>query len=826
MNFLSNIRIRSKLLLIVLLSAAAIATVGLLAYLSGRDALSAAAENALTAVRESKSAQIEDYFERVRSQLVTLAESRTVTEAITDMRASFFAALVENPPDPATRELHMGLVEGFYRDDFLPALAANTSRLLQLEDYLPDIEETVYFQYHYIVDNPQPARAKEQFDAANDGTAYSKVHAVVHPILRSYRQRFGYTDIYLIDPAGTIMYSVRKGIDYATNLRDGAFRGTGLAAAFAGAVAATQPGQITFADFAPYDAVGGSPNSFLATPIFIDGVQGGVLAFQVPIEQINDTMTGGQNWQAEGLGETGEAYVLGSDLFMRSDARPNLEDNAAFVANLRKFGMNNDADQVERFGTAILFHRVPTPPTQAAAAGETGTVTYNHLQVPTLAAYAPLEIPDASWIIVAEIATSEAFASTNRLARLVSITGGGVLLVLILVTVWIGQAINRPISDATQRLREISSGQGDLTQGITVRSRDEIGELARYFNEFQSKLRQIVSAVQQGVARGTNIGESLSSSSSNTSTAISQISRHLADIRQQFETLDTGIAQSTDSATNLKDHIGNLSAQVEKQAEAVNQSSASVEQMSASINSLSAVAEERREKAEELAKLTQTGGEKVQETNRIIADVAETADKMLDTIAIINSIATETNLLSMNAAIEAAHAGDAGCGFAVVADEVRKLAESTSSNAKTISANLQGVVEKVQSALEVSTASGDTFRGISNEVRDVSLTFKELTTSLAELSGAGGEILRAIVSLTEVQEDVRTGSGEMEGNVAEMFTAIQANRQISANVLTGVGEVANGVDEIANSATNVAALGEENREALSQINGQVNSFSA
>ena len=161
-----------------------------------------------------------------------------------------------------------------------------------------------------------------------------------------------------------------------------------------------------------------------------------------------------------------------------------------------------------------------------------------------------------------------------------------------------------------------------------------------------------------------------------------------------------------------------------------------------------------------------------------------------------------------------------------MADEVRKLVESTSSNAKTISANLQGVVEKVKNALEVSTASGDTFQGISREVRDVSLTFQEFTTSLAELAGAGGEILTAIVSLNEVQEDVRRGSGEMEANVDEMFTAIHANRQISTNVLAGVGEVAGVDDDIANGATNVAELGAENRKALAQINGQVNEFNA
>ena len=202
---------------------------------------------------------------------------------------------------------------------------------------------------------------------------------------------------------------------------------------------------------------------------------------------------------------------------MRSDLRMNIENNAAFVANLCAFGMTEDAAKVERFDTAILFHPVPTPLTQAAASGVTGIVAYDHLAVPTLAAFAPLDIPEANRIIVAEIATTEAFASTNRLAALVSITGGSVLLVLILLTATIGRAIIRPISDASQRLREISSGRSDLSQGISVRSRDEIGELARYFNEFQSKLREIVRAIQESIARGSTIGESLSSSSSDTS---------------------------------------------------------------------------------------------------------------------------------------------------------------------------------------------------------------------------------------------------------------------------------------------------------------------
>ena len=819
-----NMKIRYKIFVSVALSLAAVAVLGFQAYRLGRDSLREVSQSALTAVRESKARQIEGYFVTTRNQVVTFSESKTIVDGMQGMSPAFFRALAENPADEPTKQLHMGLVRSYYEEDFLPGLNANLGSPQSVRDYLPTIEDTIYFQYHYIIDNPNGVGEKQLLDAADDGTLYAELHSQLHPIVRSYQEKFKYQDIYLVDNEGHVIYSVLKGPDFATNLLDGPYRDTNLSLAYRAAREASDQDFVALFDFQSYAPSFGSPASFIASPIFAGDRRLGVLVFQMPIDEINAIMTGDRRWRREGLGDTGEAYLVGGDLLMRSDSRMLIEAPVQFPTAIREMGLAEEAEQIERFGTTILTHMVDTEPARLSTGGSSGTLIYQHMGVPTLSAFRPLDIEGVDWAIIAELATAEAFASSNDLARFILLTAGILFVVLIAFALLLSRSINKPIHATTGIFREISSGRGDLTRTISVRSADEMGELARFFNQFLEKLRDIVQNIKLGAQRSQELGDSLSLSSTQTSSAITEITANIDSMQKQFEALDSSIGNASSALDGISGNIESLTQQTEKQVGAVNQSSASIEQISASINSIAQVTAEKKRSTDSLVEFTDRGGEKVRQTNLIIREISDTADKMVETISIINAISSQTNLLAMNAAIEAAHAGDAGRGFAVVADEIRKLSESTSANAKTIGANLKNVVEKVAHALESSTDSGSAFDNINSEVREVSRTFQEVSDGMAELALGSREILQAIGSLNEVSERVDSGSQEMQSGMGEVADFMEQVRTISSQVLAGINEVSIGVNEINTAANQVADLGRNNKENIDHISNQVNEF--
>lgn len=190
------------------------------------------------------------------------------------------------------------------------------------ETLIPTSKAAGFLQYQYIANNEHPTKNKEKLDFAEDGSFYSKIHKKYHGQFKEYLQRFGYYDIFLIDTQkGDIVYSVYKEVDYATNLLNGPYYNSNIGRLFREARLATEPGFVKLVDYQPYDPSYGDGASFIASPIFDQGENIGVLIFQMPIYEINAIMTGSENWFLDGFGETGESVVIGSDGYLRSQSR-------------------------------------------------------------------------------------------------------------------------------------------------------------------------------------------------------------------------------------------------------------------------------------------------------------------------------------------------------------------------------------------------------------------------------------------------------------------------------------------------------------------------
>jgi PAS domain S-box-containing protein len=490
---LKNTPIRTKLFLTVLaLAVPALILVGALSYLGGRAAVEKTTLEHLTSVRASKANEIEMYFDQIRSQTRVFAKNRMIIDAMVDFDTAYRSA-----DDLQPTQEQRDAVAAYYREVYIPRLEANIEDPVEIDALLPTDDRNLYLQYHYIAANPQPVGEKDLLDDAEDGSEYTGVHRLVHPILRDYVHEFGFRDLFLIDGSGYIVYSVSKEVDLGTNVLDGPYQDTNLAQAYQEAQRDYLGDSVHLVDFASYAPSFGEPASFMAAPIVDGAWLLGVLVIQMPVGEIDDVMTSNRNWRIDGLGETGEAYLVGPDFKMRSNSRFLLEDPAAYLEAAERAGSAPvDLRRIRNFDTTILIQEVRTPPSIAALAGESATTaTTDYRGVDVLSSYSPLGIEDVEWVILAEIDTAEAFTRIRVFTRNLVLRLAG-LLSLVLVAAWfLSRHIVAPIVKLDRAARAFASGEEDVE--VPVTGGDELGGLARSFNQMVSAIRQKTSDLRR-----------------------------------------------------------------------------------------------------------------------------------------------------------------------------------------------------------------------------------------------------------------------------------------------------------------------------------------
>jgi len=475
-----RLTIKSKLMLMLMsVSLLSAFLVALVAYRSGHAALTASVFDQLTSVRAAKASQIESYLARVHAQVQTLGEDKMIADAMVGFRNAF-EDLARESIVPAWDEN----LDAYYRDEFLPRLEENVEGRPIFESYRPARPETRYLQYQYISSNPNPVGEKQRLVDAGDGSRYSNVHAELHPILRNLAEEFGYYDMFLIDAeTGAVVYSVSKETDFATSLRDGPYSNTNFAAVVQRVRETPDKGFVAMIDFAPYRPSYSAPGAFIATPIYNGARPLGILAFQLPVDEINRIMTGDQNWEADGLGETGETYLVGPDYLMRSISRFLIQDPDGYAQALRAAGVpETEVERTLRLGTSILQQQVQTEATRLAMQNRSGTeVVDDYRGVPVLSSFAPLEIPDVSWVVLSEIDVSEAFAPIDAFARDMILAAVILIVVMTVLAMLLAASFVRPIRAVADGARRVGAGETDLR--IRSGTHDEVGELADAFNQ-------------------------------------------------------------------------------------------------------------------------------------------------------------------------------------------------------------------------------------------------------------------------------------------------------------------------------------------------------
>lgn len=494
MRAFNRLSIQSKLMTMLLaVSIGSIAVIAYEGYRSGRTAIRNSVEERLLSLRSSKANQIEAYFRTLRSEVEVIGAYQTTIEAMKGLAAAFPEVLGESEVIDASRVSELRV---FYKDSFAPQLSEKTGEAINSDAFLPSSIVARYLQYEYIVDNPNELGEKQKLDNAEDGTQYSRLHAQFHPTFRKVADEFGYYDLFLIDNSGNVVYSVSKEVDFGTSLLIGPYARSGLANAFKEAQKQNS-GYVAIQDFDFYVPSYSAPAAFMATPLYEGTTLVGVLAIQIPVDEINSVMTNDGNWQVDGLGQTGETFLVGSDLRMRSDSRALLERPDDYFSALE--AQQVDAETIERIrqlNTSVLDQPATSEAVELAIAGNSGKKEItNYIGEAALSAYAPLDIRGVDWVIVSEISRSEIFAPINTFAKRVLIAAAGLVLLITLASIWMARAFLRPVNLLSEGFTRLSKGHKEVD--VEVLADDELGQLAKSFNHMVKKNRKTSDLVFQ-----------------------------------------------------------------------------------------------------------------------------------------------------------------------------------------------------------------------------------------------------------------------------------------------------------------------------------------
>lgn len=303
--------------------------------------------------------------------------------------------------------------------------------------------------------------------------------------------------MFLIDPEGTIIYTTFKEADFTTNFSTGPYSDSNLAKLTAAVRQAKGTNYVKIVDFESYRPSYGAPAAFIAAPIFNKSEFVGVLAFQLPVDEINKVMTGNRKWKSDGLGETGETYLVGQDYLMRSVSRFLVEDPKKYAETLRKIGVSEKIiNKINKYETSILEQKVQTIAVQEALTGKHGTQIINdYRSIPVLSSYAPLHVDELEWVILSEMDLSEAYAPVYSFQRQVLISATLLMLLVTLVAMGLAHIFVRPINKLIANARKVEAGQIEAL--ASLESEDEFGELAKSFNAMVHSLRTQTNLIEE-----------------------------------------------------------------------------------------------------------------------------------------------------------------------------------------------------------------------------------------------------------------------------------------------------------------------------------------
>ena len=484
--------VQSKVLAMVLLaSLLSLLLTGLVSFSISSNVVATAVSNQVVALRNSRADALQDYYGFLRNHVLTMSEGFLVIDAIKDFRAAY--PKLQNTTLSAEQQKKL---VAYYTNIFLPKLRKNIEGDPALATYLPNTPTDRYLTYHYTANNPNLARPDLLSDPG-DGSEYSAAHRKYSQRFRRLAEVFNYRDIFLVDvDTGDVLFSVAKEADMGSNLKTGIFADSALAKTFDEIRKSRDPNFVYMSDMEHYKASFGQPAFFIGTTVFDGDKFIGALIYQLNPDAIDRVMTDNKKWEQQGLGKTGESFLVGKDFKLRSSLRAFLETPDQFFQTLRARGVSQEKiDWIKRANSPVLIQEVRTEGAKRALAGQTGEmeeVDYRGKRV--LKSYQPIRIGKHEWGLVAKIDKAEALQGVRRLRDALLLLGAILIPLLTLMSLALARSFIQPIQRLMGATKQIIAG--DSAVQVKVDSADEFGELSSSFNSMAATLQQREEAIR------------------------------------------------------------------------------------------------------------------------------------------------------------------------------------------------------------------------------------------------------------------------------------------------------------------------------------------